>query len=433
MVMRWMNRVKQGRGSKIEAVTQVRKTRVEAIENRLIFNLLSMFFAPIILLYSNISQAVDFEWVNLGVADGANVANPSLTGTGSTLVMNVATVLVIDGVERPLTDIDANGQITDADAPIDTIDFDTINNGPFSYENSPSGGISQYLHMEMEHDTCEANDKLVVRLTFENALGDAIGVRDLGFTLTDVDQSDFDDAVQVFADGVNVRDIPAVTVTLGGNVEENNVAGLRGWDGLANTGNGSAAANIDFDFPTTYTVSELEIRYSSNQPCDTGVAPSNQKIGLTDITIADATTPATINRFSSQKVGESVLFSWESSNEVGHLGYQIYNRDEAGWHLLNPSLIVQGSANDAMSIKRYEYSSGDARGEWFTLVDVSTAEELTAHGPYRLGEDYGESLQEPMAVDWQAIRLERENAKRSTDSIKSRLEKLKALDSQEAE
>ncbi len=425
---------KRVRGNRVEVKKKVRKSGFKGNVKHQLFMASKAFIGLIALLFSHTAASVDFEWSSLGVADGNNIANPSVTGTGSTLVMNVATVLVIDGVERPLTDIDAAGQITDADGTIDTIDFDTINNGPFSYETSPSGGISNYLHMEIEHDTCEANDKLIVRLTFENGAGDGVGVRDLGFALTDVDQSDFDDAVQVFADGVNVRDILPSVVTVGANSEENNVVGLEGWDGVSNTGNGSAAANITFDFPATYTVSELEIRYSSNEPCDSGQAPSNQKIGLTTVAIADTTTPATVTRFSSEQLGSSVVFDWETSNEVGHLGFQLYARGESDWVLLNDDLIFHHtSGGDAMGVKSYQYRANNVEGEWFTLIDVSTTEELTPHGPYKLGKSYGDSLAEVSEVDWRDIRLGLKQASKPKALLSKRLNRLRKLASEGGE
>ena len=166
--------------------------------------------------------------------------------------------------------------------------------------------------------------------------------------------------------------------------------------------------------------------------CDDGTEVSLSGAVVTDIDFGYqedfVTTPVTINLFTTTDTGGGVAFGWESSNEVGHIGYQVYARTADEWVLLNEELIVNSDSGDALQTRNYQYRAYNVDAMWFALVDVSAAEELAIHGPYKLNESYGEKLVEPDEFDWSGISPSSPGEAEISASVQGRLQRALLFD-----
>ena len=104
----------------------------------------------------------------------------------------------------------------------------------------------------------------------------------LSFSLLDVDQGrQFDDAVEIYADGVNILDNPDITYSLGGDdVKLDNETYMKGFEGKGSASNASTSGNIQVELGSA-SVSEITVAYFSTD--DNTGDPSSQSIGISDL------------------------------------------------------------------------------------------------------------------------------------------------------
>lgn len=179
-------------------------------------------------------------------------------------------------------------------------------------------------------------------------------------------------------DGFGQTGDPDLTSNLNGNGDE---------DLVCDSSTATLCDNI-FDVPTflpfsSTTVTNVDFGYQRNF----------------------TTTPVTMNFFSSSRSGDTVNFEWETSNEIAHAGFQIYAKIDDDWELLTET-VIGGLPGQALQVRRYAYQAvTDA--QWFALVDISISEEVTPHGPFRLGQSYGASdlEQDSDRFDWSKVEL----------------------------
>ena len=108
-------------------------------------------------------------------------------------------------------------------------------------------------------------------------------VTGLDFKVLDVDQSVnkyFDDGVEIYADGKNIKELSGVEIVTGDNVFADNETYMNGFEGRGAANNSSESANISLNFGNT-EVSHLEIKYFSTD--DAISNPKNQSIGISDL------------------------------------------------------------------------------------------------------------------------------------------------------
>jgi len=143
------------------------------------------------------------------------------------------------------------------------------------------------------------------------------------------------------------------------------------------------------------------------------------------------TTPVTMNSFEATRIGDNVRFVWQTSNEVGHAGFQIYARTESDWQLISDELIP-GLPGQALQVRTYEFTT-QSDATWFALVDVSNGEEVTAHGPFRVGQAYGATETETDGFDWSQIEKAKPANDDQYDSIEEILRNAELDDEERAE
>ena len=148
-----------------------------------------------------------------------------------------------------------------------------------SYESGITGNHAGYLSLGFNNSNDDPDDLIKLDLNFNQA------VTGLSFKLLDVDQYDgkaFDDGVEIYADGVNIKKLSGVEIVTGSNVMADNERYMKGFEGRGNTGvdNNSEEGNIEISFGST-EVSSLEIKYFSTD--DAIANPDSQKIGISDL------------------------------------------------------------------------------------------------------------------------------------------------------
>ncbi|MGK7953591.1 MAG: DNRLRE domain-containing protein [Xenococcaceae cyanobacterium] len=145
-----------------------------------------------------------------------------------------------------------------------------------SYEQGTKGGDKGYLNLGFDNDTRDPGDLIQVSLKFNQA------VTGLSFSLLDVDQGkSFDDAVEIYADEVNILDNPDITYSLGGNdVKLDNETYMKGFEGRGGASSAETTGNIQVELGSA-SVSEITVAYFSTD--DSTGDPSSQSIGISDL------------------------------------------------------------------------------------------------------------------------------------------------------
>lgn len=206
----------------------------------------------------------DLVWQSFGFGNGQAIAD------GTTLTASTGTGVTIGRSE--FSDNDSGGSdIT----PGGNADYVT-------YQPRRMGGQSRYLELSLDNISNDPADYVELSLMFDQA------VTDLQFSLLDVDGNNgWDDAVEVYYNGLNVRDNPSILAINGSYNMPDDKPYMHGWEGIGqNAGNGRDVGNIDFDFGAL-AVNSLTIRFFSTD--DAAADPAAQEIGLSDLSFSAAT------------------------------------------------------------------------------------------------------------------------------------------------
>ncbi|MEM7358157.1 MAG: hypothetical protein AAF431_03555 [Pseudomonadota bacterium] len=359
--------------------------------------------------------AQTFEWSSAGLFDGESIDGAVVNATMGPVTMTASVNVMTDGDGGPIN-LDA---------------FSAGGEGPASYEDDGSfGGLTNYVQFGFDMTTCDTDDFFEIELDFSAT------VNNLEFTVADVDQGSWDDVLEFFADVdgfgfVNLKTLMTDTTTgapflsFGSDVEEDNEGFADGYEGTTSISSASTDGNIDFDSNgTAYAFNSITLRYrSGDDGSGCGGNPGAQLIGLGDVTFDGTTVPVSLIYFNSVASGELATLEWQTAQEVGHAGFQIYARRENGWELLTEQLIQSTRAANSLQTNNYTQlvSLPDSDTTWLSLVDVSVNEELVAHGPFRLGKSYGAKLAPANSYDWRQSELPEMSLVEKRNAISNRL------------
>lgn len=200
---------------------------------------------------AQISGALD--WAALGLADEAAVAGGSTTASAavtSTIAWSTAT--------------DGGG-------------FAAFEGAGFvSFETNTQGGVADYAQIGFDNARQDPDDKVTLDVAFSEP------VSNLRFTLTDIDQSGWDDFVEVFYDAgagfVNAK--TGAFATLGAAVVADNESFGDGWEGNAAVASAATAGNIAFSFGPLQIAAIRIVYFSGNDGSATD--PGGQQMGVGD-------------------------------------------------------------------------------------------------------------------------------------------------------
>ena len=194
-------------------------------------------------------------WENLSFSDEDAVATGSTFNLGDGVTATVNWQIITDGG----TFVPYGGE-----------DF-------VSYDSGKLGNHQGYLSLGFNNSKDDPDDLIGLSINFNQP------VAGLNFQVLDVDQSGsgyFDDGVEIYSDGTNIKDMLAVEIVTGDNVYADNETYMNGFEGRGSANSSSESANISLNFGST-EVSELEIKYFSTD--DAISNPRNQKIGISDL------------------------------------------------------------------------------------------------------------------------------------------------------
>lgn len=113
--------------------------------------------------------------------------------------------------------------------------------------------------------------------------------------------------------------------------------------------------------------------------------------------------PVTLAYFRAQRHGGSVNFEWSTATETGNAGFNLYVEQDGVKVQINTDLIATQNFD---SLNRQDYSyAAEVDGNIFYFEDVSVGGETRLHGPFHLGQKYGDQL-DGDTVKWGVIQQE---------------------------
>jgi hypothetical protein len=120
-------------------------------------------------------------------------------------------------------------------------------------------------------------------------------------------------------------------------------------------------------------------------------------------------TPLTITYFYSSQTENYISFDWQTSMDVGVLGFNIYEKTKKGLRKLNQTLLPTYSIS-SLEPKMYHFQNDQMIGDTFILEEIDVYGRAHQRGPYRLNIPFGQ-IQQWDSFDWSSINIEHNQKK----------------------
>ncbi|MEQ1930606.1 MAG: hypothetical protein ABL957_08750 [Parvularculaceae bacterium] len=151
-----------------------------------------------------------------------------------------------------------------------------------SYETTAQGGIANFAQIGFDNERQDADDKVTLNVAFSEP------VRQLAFTLTDIDQSSWDDFVEVYYNTgsgfVNARVPVTYATSIGPAAAADDETFGDGWEGTASSASTSTDGNIVFSFGALEITAIRIVYFSGNDAGGNNYDPGGQQLGVGNIT-----------------------------------------------------------------------------------------------------------------------------------------------------
>ena len=121
-------------------------------------------------------------------------------------------------------------------------------------------------------------------------------------------------------------------------------------------------------------------------------------------------TPITLAYFQAKRVAKDVELEWMTATEADQIGFLLYGRKGKDWIRITEKLIPSRSV-DSASPQYYRMVLPASDFEAFQLRDIDTRGREHRHGPFLLGEQFGEMIF-ASPIDWQAIQADRDSRRK---------------------
>jgi uncharacterized repeat protein (TIGR01451 family) len=229
----------------------------------------------------------------------------------------------------------------------------------------------------------------------------------------------------------------------------------------------TAADNITLKPGEKLTVTfdvTVDAGVSSGTLTNTATANSNETSAISDTAVDTVvTTPVTLSSFQalSGDVPGAVNFHWTTATEVGNIAFNLYQRIDGEWVLINdqpiPSHVI-----DSIQTQHYSYQADELDSGIFGIEDIDLYGTAVMHGTFQLNQSVGISNQQflkkrrsenlrsspqstkllksvnqqtPKSIDWEAIGLEHRNNKQERKFYQQEqmIEKMNQLNDEAAE